>query len=220
MHEDENSAFLEMGHEPGANPSVKDRLGRTPLHYAAKNGYFEVAETLSRAGASPSSLGLTKQTLLGLALENEQGEIVDYFLNLPSENGLFHPSLLPRPSGPYAPIWIDALCINHEDIVPYQSIEPEKFASFDCLPISAWEWNSLAALYLVQWSKSIWILQETVLANHIVITCGQHEIPWYQLEGVTEVLVKMNEQLGFAPSTSYIPITSVGSPIEDNESAV
>ena len=53
--------------EAGANPNLSDRLGHTPLHWAAKNGYAQVVKALVEHGANPSARTSTGQTAAELA---------------------------------------------------------------------------------------------------------------------------------------------------------
>lgn len=45
-------------------------------------------------------------------------------------------------------------------------------------------WPALASLLSRRWFRRVWVLQEVLVATHVVLMCGSHQIPWRHLENV------------------------------------
>ncbi|KAK4220650.1 hypothetical protein QBC38DRAFT_449855 [Podospora fimiseda] len=51
------------------------------------------------------------------------------------------------------------------------------------------EWDGLAALFLRQWFRRIWIVQEIVLSGGVFMYCGERPIEWTQVKQTAEAFV-------------------------------
>ena len=60
--------------------NAQDKKGRTPLHVAAKNGYYSVVKKLIEAGVELNAQDNNKQTPLHLAAANGNESVVDALL--------------------------------------------------------------------------------------------------------------------------------------------
>ena len=97
----------------GAEVDVQDDHGRTALHYAAGEGYTDIVKTLVSAGIDTTLLDIAGKSALDYAVEFCRVEIREYLENPPGQDQV---PLGPCPEDPSAWIWIDALCINQEDV--------------------------------------------------------------------------------------------------------
>lgn len=64
--------------EEGADVSLKNAEGNTPLHWACLNGQLEAVKLLIDAGASPSALNEADETPVDAALSRNHRPVVDY----------------------------------------------------------------------------------------------------------------------------------------------
>lgn len=104
----------------GAMVNARDIFGETSLHYAAENGHFAIVEMLLQSGADATLLDLKARTPLACCLQRERREWkkVAERLKDPATLAMKNPIPKPRASGwaLQRPIWIDAVCINQNDI--------------------------------------------------------------------------------------------------------
>ena len=64
----------------GANAEMPDELGRTPLIWASREGYFDVAKILLEVGANPGAKDKNGWTPLAMAISQGHREIVELLL--------------------------------------------------------------------------------------------------------------------------------------------
>ena len=62
---------------PEVQINAKDVDNNTPLHYARKNGYVEIAELLLQKNASKTARNSENETPFDLTGKNEQGEQIE-----------------------------------------------------------------------------------------------------------------------------------------------
>ncbi|CVL07323.1 related to heterokaryon incompatibility protein (het-6OR allele) [Fusarium mangiferae] len=109
--------------EQGADHTCQDRFGETALHYAAENGYPEVVKALLFAGAQATTLDNTNRDPLACCISRKRrqwGETCEILRNwLAQPKGKSH--LEASSSGRGVPLWIDAICINQDDIAERNS---------------------------------------------------------------------------------------------------
>lgn len=103
--------------------------------------------------------------------------------------------------------------LERSDIVPYTKEEPAVYEKAGMQYVSPLEWIALAALYLRQNFRRLWILQESVLPREVVVLLGRYEIPWEELLFVTEKLVLQQRKVSKTASMNFHPVYSSG--IED-----
>ncbi|KAF9892254.1 hypothetical protein FE257_002031 [Aspergillus nanangensis] len=101
----------------GAPPNVMDGDGKTPLHYAAANGHFDAADVLLKTGADATQLDYNSKTPVDYSIENNHLTITDLILNFTPERRIRMPTGNERRQNPTPTyLWVDAICINQEDI--------------------------------------------------------------------------------------------------------
>lgn len=102
----------------GADIHARDRLGRSPLHYAALNGHLETAKVLVKAGAEIEAVDNEQKTAKDLALEHDQlnmSDLLTTFIRGSGKTLLEAVADLNEP-GPDDLIWIDAVCIDQTNL--------------------------------------------------------------------------------------------------------
>ncbi|KAK0663642.1 Serine/threonine-protein phosphatase 6 regulatory ankyrin repeat subunit C [Lasiodiplodia hormozganensis] len=103
-----------------ASVESKDMFGETPLHYAAENGEYKIVELLVRAGADINATDDEQRIPVTCALQAKRKEWEETvkFLQDPEfrQSVLMCPERDNNRKGPEEFIWIDALCINQDDL--------------------------------------------------------------------------------------------------------
>ena len=94
----------------GTDVNLVDARWRTPLHYAAENGHREIAEALFEEGADPGRADSEDWTPIRCAERNGHDAIAELL-----KSGARKPTPR-RPQNMSSFIWIDALCINQDDL--------------------------------------------------------------------------------------------------------
>jgi ankyrin repeat protein len=74
--------------EHGSDVDAADSLGWTPLNHAAHEGVVSIVESLLRHGADPSIPSDDGRTPRETAVSEGQPELLQYFPDLQSENGV------------------------------------------------------------------------------------------------------------------------------------
>ncbi|GAB1205249.1 hypothetical protein APSETT445_003922 [Aspergillus pseudonomiae] len=102
----------------GADLAAQDKFGETALHYAAENGYLEVVKILVEAGSDlyrRDSTGRTPLDCARMRKRRRYAEIIEY-LERPDINHIVGSKLRPLSPIDNQQFWIDAICINQDDI--------------------------------------------------------------------------------------------------------
>ena len=264
-----NHKIVHMYAGQGIDVNVQDRMGRTPLHYAAHNGMLETTKILIKAGTTLDLKDKEGQTAEDLANANDHSDIVELLRMCEMKDIQQIVKDVPQfiVENPDTYIWIDAISIdqtnyeereaqvqimNHiyslatytiiwlgeedeytglaistiskltnsakqfmeSDLVPYRTHTPEEYAQFNVPFISQHEWNALAAVFLRQWFRRIWVIQEAVLAKAMVMYSGKKDIGWNNLQIAAEVIASRGMALGHQPSTIYVPLNEIAWSIE------
>jgi len=82
------SAMVDLLLEHGSDVDAADSLGWTPLNHAAHEGVVSIVESLLRHGADPSIPSDDGRTPRETAVSEGQPELLQYFPDLQSENGV------------------------------------------------------------------------------------------------------------------------------------
>ncbi|RBR23348.1 uncharacterized protein FIESC28_03824 [Fusarium coffeatum] len=101
--------------EQGADHTYSDSFGETALHYAAENGFPEIVRVLLSKGADMNILDRSGRNPLSCCLQRERHqwqETAEILQNWNSRNS----SPVEETTGAEVPLWIDAICINQDDI--------------------------------------------------------------------------------------------------------
>jgi ankyrin repeat protein len=101
--------------EQGADHTCQDNFGETALHYAAENVFSEIVRFLLSKGADMNTLDRSGRNPLSCCLQLERHqwqETAEILQNWNSRNSS------PAEDTPdmEVPLWIDAVCINQDDI--------------------------------------------------------------------------------------------------------
>ncbi|PGH27995.1 hypothetical protein AJ80_00250 [Polytolypa hystricis UAMH7299] len=102
----------------------------------------------------------------------------------------------------------------HSDITPYTKQEPELYDKNEIPYISPEGWRALAAVFLRQYFRRVWVVQENVLSSTILGYCGPHEVPWDAFCRVAQYIYNRQILLGRVTSTAYIDLTNAVAAIE------
>ncbi|KAF5541755.1 heterokaryon incompatibility 6 OR allele [Fusarium mexicanum] len=109
--------------EQGADHACQDKFGETALHYAAENGYPEIVKALLFAGAQPTTLDNSNRDPLACCIArkrrrwDETREILRNWVSQRGDNSHSEAST----HGRGVSLWIDAICINQDDIAERNS---------------------------------------------------------------------------------------------------
>ncbi|KAG5807705.1 hypothetical protein H9Q74_007679 [Fusarium xylarioides] len=121
---EEGSLTLVMRYlEQGADHACQDKFGETALHYAAENGYPEIVKALLFAGAQATTLDNSNRDPLACCIArkrrqwDETCEILRNWLCQREDQSHSEAST----HGRGVPLWIDAICINQDDIAERNS---------------------------------------------------------------------------------------------------
>lgn len=101
-------------------------------------------------------------------------------------------------------------------ITPYRSQDREIYEKAG-LPYMSWlEWVSLAAFLKRQWFSRLWIIQECVLSQELVLFCGRLEISWSELLLAARNIQARCKVYGTNPGFVFIPHHEAAIPLEGN----
>ncbi|OJD17456.1 hypothetical protein AJ78_02427 [Emergomyces pasteurianus Ep9510] len=93
---------------------------------------------------------------------------------------------------------------RHSEITPYADEGKEVYERGGIPFISPQEWTALAALFLRDYFRRLWVVQENVLSGTILGYCGKHEVPWREFCRVAQLVYFRQLILGHITSTIYI----------------
>lgn len=213
----------------GFDPHEKDSQGLTAIDYATKHGHPIIARLM--VDEYDNSQTATENTRLiwidavcinqeDLAERSSQvqmmGEIyskadrVNVWLGVAdflSEHAIKAITKL-------TPAIMDGRLLTSK-IVPFapSTLDQSKaYANAGIPELSALEWAGLAAIYLRQYFRRIWTLQEAVLANNVFTFLGEKEIAWDLLLFLAHEFKRMDRMSGKSFSTRFQP--DYGVPVE------
>ncbi|KAH7118530.1 heterokaryon incompatibility protein-domain-containing protein [Dactylonectria estremocensis] len=162
----------------GASHECQDRFCETALHYAAENGHLDVVKVLLLRGAQRNALDTAHRTPLICCLDQKRGrwqdgaELLRNWHNYDADETVLASCFPTRGMG----IWIDALCINQEDI-------PERNSQVGMMSQiygSAWAivtwlgeaddtieiaWNAINRPYKTIWKKDGFMIHGSYMAS-------------------------------------------------------
>ncbi|KAL6918229.1 hypothetical protein FSST1_009724 [Fusarium sambucinum] len=109
--------------DSGANYHFQDKFGETALHYAAENGYSEIVKILLLRGANQNIRDSTGRDPLGCCLQRKrrQWQETAQMLRTWDEKDIDRSNLKKPTALTGQPLWIDAICINQDDIAERNS---------------------------------------------------------------------------------------------------
>ncbi|ODH51488.1 hypothetical protein GX48_02356 [Paracoccidioides brasiliensis] len=101
---------------------------------------------------------------------------------------------------------IDSAPVDFQDskITPYTSEGKDLYEKEGIPFISAEEWTALAAIFLRNYFRRLWVVQENVLSGTILGYCGKHELPWRMFCRVAQVVYFRQLRLARITSVEYI----------------
>ena len=79
---------------------------------------------------------------------------------------------------------------------------PEAYDKCGMPYIPSKDWDALASIYLRQWFRRAWIVQEACLSKQVRVFCGSHEIDWHELGTAAQSLALM-ANVGLSWSHKY-----------------
>ncbi|KLJ12936.1 hypothetical protein EMPG_12103 [Blastomyces silverae] len=109
---------------------------------------------------------------------------------------------------------------QHCEITPYVDEEEDVYEKAGFPFISPEEWKALAALFLRDYFRRVWVVQENVLSGTIIGYCGKHEVPWREFCRVAQLVYFRQLVLGRITSTIYINRRDVVDGIESRAVSV
>ncbi|PGH04637.1 hypothetical protein AJ79_07034 [Helicocarpus griseus UAMH5409] len=89
-------------------------------------------------------------------------------------------------------------------VTPYLNEGRDLYEKENIPYISPEEWTALAALFLRDYFRRLWVVQENVLSGTILGYCGKHEVPWRVFCFVAQLVYFRQQRLGRITSTQYI----------------
>ena len=104
----------------------------------------------------------------------------------------------------------------NSDIMPYSDEHEDAYRKAGIPYISKMGWDSLAALFQRQYFRRLWIVQEQVLSNVVLIYCGSVEIPWKHLGVAAQLLDQRQDKIGGDISSKYVPLNEAARRIESS----
>ncbi len=101
--------------------------------------------------------------------------------------------------------------ISDSEIFPYRAHYDseelkESYENAGVPFVSIEAWGALAALFLRQWYQRLWVCQEVVLTDYLIIFCGKYEILWEDFTKVARDLYERSQILGRPASSYFIPL--------------
>jgi hypothetical protein len=99
-------------------------------------------------------------------------------------------------------------------ILPYVEQAEEVYYAADIPYISPNEWQALASLFLRQYFRRMWVVQENILSQTTLGLCGDIEVPWRALCTVAQQLYLRQLKIGVPTGAKYIHHTEAAHEIE------
>ncbi|MBE3041473.1 HET domain-containing protein, partial [Candidatus Bathyarchaeota archaeon] len=100
----------------GGDPDIRDENGRTPLHNAAENGFEQCVELLCEMGALRGAKDNAGQSPKDLAAAVGHESTVRVLQDWEARPDPKTPSVSRDDDGAEKRVWIDAICINQNDV--------------------------------------------------------------------------------------------------------
>lgn len=149
-----------------ADIKAQDIFGETALHYAAENGYFEVAEILIFSGSDPTIIDCHGRSSLDCAIEARRGDyqkvIALLAIEVVAHQKRWH-NYWYRPMEESAMIkWYQSLQVFTENISTENNIGL----------------RAIQRLFRRTWFERMWVIQELALAKDVEIVCGPFLLPY------------------------------------------
>lgn len=112
-------AAVQSAIQRGASLTTQDGFGETALHYAAENGYLDIVKTLLEHGADRERIDYSGRTPLACCLQRKRRQFAQVANMLRDPSSVQKVDTTSVASTRYSTsrnLWIDAVCINQEDI--------------------------------------------------------------------------------------------------------
>ena len=87
--------------EKGADIKISDKMGKTPLYWASRNGHYDIVETLCNKGASAETDSSCDESILTTACKEGRFKIVKLLLREALRNKIYYSFHLLVRKSPY-----------------------------------------------------------------------------------------------------------------------
>ncbi|KKZ66358.1 hypothetical protein EMCG_07859 [[Emmonsia] crescens] len=214
----------------GANREVVDGEGKMAVDYAKENGHGEIVEILEAWEGEETQVRAGKEDLrtpLQLADGPQVWVWIDQIcINQEDlEERATQVTMMDQiyRKAQYTLVWLGAedqytrMAIKaiwkidlapsdfqHSEVTPYANEGKDVYEKSDIPFISPEEWTALAAIFLRDYFRRLWVVQENVLSGTILGYCGKHEFPWREFCRVAQLVYFRQLLLGRITSTKYI----------------
>ena len=218
--------------EAGAHTAIRDSNGKTALDWARENNYSDIVDYLENFG-EPLAVSALEPTREGpevwawidqicINQEDQQerclqvGIMDQVYLKaaftliwLGREDSYTKTAV----STIYKIVSMGERFVN-SDIMPYSVSDRDAYIKAGVPYISGGEWEALAALFQRQYFRRLWVVQENVLSKTVICYCGTVKIPFEKFGTAAQLLEYRNQQMGFPPSSMYVPLNEAVRSIE------
>lgn len=189
----------------GADINLQDHFGDTALHYAAENSFLETVELLLDAGANANLEDCRQRTALDCCMEarRRQHVEVEKLLRTRCNDGAPVKPVDVRPSTRKRidRKWIDALCINQNDVDERNSQVSQIHKVYQhAARVAIWlgklddrkdlelvypqpfdlNWFrfnlEIISYHVCTWFRRVWTVQEAAMARDLRMLYGSHEL--------------------------------------------
>ena len=223
--------------EEGSNPALTDMDGMTALGYAERNQHHKVVELVSRHSnvaegtqkrnmpvfaeatffwvdalcLNQNDLAERSQQILLMSRIYREARTVIAWLGPKDEFTRLGTRTIRTIARQYQKY-------GDSDIVPYRDVGREAYEKAGIPYISPQEWVAVAMIYMRTWFTRAWVLQESILANDLLMFCGSTQIVFDDLAVTTEALWKRDLASG-VPSVAFL-LRFVDQPIRRNKASI
>ncbi|KAL2009602.1 hypothetical protein VTN00DRAFT_5409 [Thermoascus crustaceus] len=212
----------------GLDATARDHEGKTAAEYAAGNGRQDIAEYLQQAiDTDVSYQACEKSSIHGLDRPDDWIWIDKICINQADMKELQSQIQIMDiiySKAAFVKVWLgeeDPLTgpateliqmihgapgrLRDSHIVPYRENTEQAYISADLPVVSFRQWLALGTLYRRQWFRRVWVFQEIVSANDVVMWCGRHEIPFAAFVEISRDILSRQLNYGIPCSTFLTP---------------
>ncbi|KAH7061726.1 hypothetical protein BKA63DRAFT_528060 [Paraphoma chrysanthemicola] len=182
-----NCPLIQQDLENGAEISAQDYLGMSPLHYAVKYRRTAAAQLLLDAGADPTVKDNDNKMPIAYSWENQDCELTSQLASHMCANSRSQVAPAGKSTGKCLDdlIWIDAMCINQNDLEERNSCVMKMDSVYDIAGyVLVWlgpeDHMTLAAIDAIRKIASV---GEAFVTKGILPYVAQNR-DWYKAQGV------------------------------------